>query len=303
MSFTVHEVHGLVAASLPKKAAMRGFIHALETVLGKIRERGRWPFFQKEGAITFVASYATGTVTCTNGSQTVTGSGTTFTSDMVGRRFRAAGNELYTVSGWTSGTQIAITPAYVGSTAAGLSYSIVKDRYALPSDCERLLEWWDATNQQYVKAVSSVELGNWANVANVTGTWPVMGAQFGWEGDGPLVMFYPAPTVAALIPIWYYRAPALADSPGDTIDLPTFMRPIVVQGVRWLMLEQMMIDGLRLESGVLEQQRNRFYSEIEARWTIESARMGNERIEIVRGDDRFHAGDYPYAPMLRGPVS
>ena len=49
MSFTVHELHGLVGRSVPKNAPMRGFLHALETVLEKVRQKGEWPFFQKQG--------------------------------------------------------------------------------------------------------------------------------------------------------------------------------------------------------------------------------------------------------------
>lgn len=67
--------------------------------------------------------YNTGTVSVTNGSATVTGSGTTFTSGMVGRSFRID-ERLYVVNAFNSTTEIEIQPPYEGSTASGQSYEI-----------------------------------------------------------------------------------------------------------------------------------------------------------------------------------
>ena len=69
--------------------------------------------------------YSTGTVSVTNGSTTVTGSGTTFTSDMVGKRFKVTGDTtFYTVSAYTSATQITLGTAYGGTTGTGKGYVI-----------------------------------------------------------------------------------------------------------------------------------------------------------------------------------
>src|SRR3990167_5206658 len=48
------------------------------------------PYLMTEGFITTAAPYTTGTVTVTNNSKTVTGSGTTFTATMAGRKIKAA---------------------------------------------------------------------------------------------------------------------------------------------------------------------------------------------------------------------
>ena len=80
--------------------------------------------------------YTTGTVTVTVTTGAVTGSGTTFTADMVGKGFKAAGHtSWYRIKTYTSGTAIVIeddsddeTSAYTGGAiGAGAAYVIEAD--------------------------------------------------------------------------------------------------------------------------------------------------------------------------------
>jgi len=88
-----------------------------------------------------VAKYTTGTVALTNGSATVTGSGTTFTRAMVGRYFQvtdADGDGLwYKVSGYTSATVITLENYYQGTTDASNTYQIA-EAFGLPEDLHML---------------------------------------------------------------------------------------------------------------------------------------------------------------------
>jgi hypothetical protein len=82
-----------------------------------------------------VEAYDTGTVTVTNGSMTVTGSGTTWTSAMVDRAFALKGvSATYRISAFVSATEITLDKAWHGNTAATEGYTIAQDRYNLPSD-------------------------------------------------------------------------------------------------------------------------------------------------------------------------
>lgn len=69
-------------------------------------------------------TYNTGTVTVTNGSATVTGSGTTFTVGMVGRYFKCLGAGTIKIAAYVSATEITLDYAYDGATKAGASYMI-----------------------------------------------------------------------------------------------------------------------------------------------------------------------------------
>lgn len=71
------------------------------------------------------ADYTTGTVTLTNDSTTVTGSGTTFTAAMVGRWLKGDNdNRWYEIDTFSSTTSIALRVAFEAATASGLSYTI-----------------------------------------------------------------------------------------------------------------------------------------------------------------------------------
>lgn len=77
-----------------------------------------------------VDDYSTGSITATNGSQTITGLGTTFTNAMVGRWFQVTDptntgqGYLYRVTAVGSATSLTIETAYNGQTQATLSYRV-----------------------------------------------------------------------------------------------------------------------------------------------------------------------------------
>ncbi len=64
-------------------------------------------------------NYTTGTVTVTQTSNAVVGSGTTFDAGMVGKRFRITGEDtFYTVATFTDATHITLSTNYTGSTGS-----------------------------------------------------------------------------------------------------------------------------------------------------------------------------------------
>jgi hypothetical protein len=95
-----------------------------------------------------MAWYKTGTVTVTNNSATVTGSGTNFVSGaQVGFGFQGPNGLVYEVTAINSSTSLTITPAYGGSTASGQAYAIVPTQgltAALASDVTDLITDYQA---------------------------------------------------------------------------------------------------------------------------------------------------------------
>ena len=99
---------------------------------------GIWPTPQAVYTITFdyhardrnltVADYTTGTVAVTEDSATVTGTGTTFTANMVGRWFQVTTNTKdsywYRITSYTSATVVTLESVYEGATGTTLSYKI-----------------------------------------------------------------------------------------------------------------------------------------------------------------------------------
>ena len=76
-----------------------------------------------------MAQYKTGTVSVTNGSSTVTGSGTLFSGNVAaGDLFTVVGdNAWYEVASVASDTSLSLTANYAGTTGSGKSYAISRD--------------------------------------------------------------------------------------------------------------------------------------------------------------------------------
>ena len=71
-------------------------------------------------------SESTGTITVTNGSASVTGSGTLFATNFVSANdILVVDGAMYVVKSVTSDTALTLTQSYAGETASGKSYDIV----------------------------------------------------------------------------------------------------------------------------------------------------------------------------------
>ena len=90
--------------------------------LGRV---GILPGYKRLVSGPMLADYTTGTVTTTNGSKTITGSGTSWTTNAwPGDIFIDAGGEYYNIYSVDSATQITLKTAYTGTGGAGQTYTI-----------------------------------------------------------------------------------------------------------------------------------------------------------------------------------
>lgn len=101
---------------------------------------GLWPIPQAAYTITLnyypryvdllVDDYTTGSVTVADGSTQVIGSGTTFTTGMVGRYFNITDTSIngygqqYQISAWVSSTEVTLANYWQGNGTSGLTYRI-----------------------------------------------------------------------------------------------------------------------------------------------------------------------------------
>ncbi len=95
-----------------------------------------WPFLLRRGYLSLYGAYATGTITVTNGSATVTlASGTWPTWAATGRLY--FGSQIIGVASRTSGTSIELDTTFNGTTLTGTSYTLFQNEYDLPDDLWR----------------------------------------------------------------------------------------------------------------------------------------------------------------------
>lgn len=99
------------------------------------------------------SAYTAGTISVTNNSTTVTGSGTTFTSDMVGRYLQVTSDGedrlFYRIAAFVSTTSLTLENVYQSTTVTGTAYQIV-EAFNLPEDMHilpiyySLWHWWES---------------------------------------------------------------------------------------------------------------------------------------------------------------
>lgn len=122
---------------------------------------GRFCLYDTTFAINAPA-YATGTATFTQGSTTVSGSGTTWTSAMAGRRIRkGTATKWYTISSVTNSTTLVLTGNFLETTGSS-AYQIIDDTAS-----DIYVEGPIAAYEVYGATTESLKFldGDWANDA------------------------------------------------------------------------------------------------------------------------------------------
>jgi hypothetical protein len=92
---------------------------------------GHWESSYREGWLALVPNYTTGTVSVTQGSNTVTGSGTGWNSAFKSRKFIGPDGATYKIASIATVTSMILSSPYQGESVSGQAYAIWKDEYRL----------------------------------------------------------------------------------------------------------------------------------------------------------------------------
>ncbi len=229
---TVVQLFDTVQDKLPKNSPVRGIPQAVNEILERIQGKGPWTFWQKKTDLTLIAEYTTGTVDVVQGDATVTGTGTTFTSAMVGRKFQASNSEVYTIATFTDTTHVELDTEFVSASASGQTFTIYQDTYALPSDTLRAIAFWDETLKRAVEFLPPTVIKTLDVFFDTTGVLSKRIGQWGYDSSNNVqVIFFPKPTTAAKIPMWYYKRPTLVTGLSSTPDIPDHMHNTIALGL------------------------------------------------------------------------
>jgi hypothetical protein len=95
-----------------------------------------WPWNYAETNILVPVAYSTGTVSVANGSASVTGAGTAWSSSWYGRRIRFGNSNLdYTVATIAGAGSLTLDqPVNLAASLVGSTYTIYQDTYVYPAD-------------------------------------------------------------------------------------------------------------------------------------------------------------------------
>lgn len=192
----------------------------------------QWRHLEKTQIIPTTAPQSTGTASATNGSTTVTFAGTTVTAAVAGQLINIGGS-YYKIASFTNSTTIALDSVFIGTTASGLSYSIVFYALTPPTDFStpRLLE---AT----IQSGSGVYPLNYISERDL---FESCASEIITIGQPTLLRFFekkivpwPPPDGAYNIELFYNRMPVEVDTESVdalVIDWPDDMQYPILQGV------------------------------------------------------------------------
>ncbi|MDD4892388.1 MAG: hypothetical protein PHH73_00115 [Candidatus Rickettsiella isopodorum] len=105
--------------------------------------KSNWYWRKRYDILQLTPLYKDGTIDVTQNSRNIVGSGTAWTSDMVGRYIKlSGGTSFYKIIAVSSATSITIDQSYIDDTATSQSYYIWKRFYTLPYDVDELLDMY-----------------------------------------------------------------------------------------------------------------------------------------------------------------
>ena len=199
-------------------------LHICRNVFGH-----QFSFLVGRSVINLTPAYSTGTVTVTQDSTTVTGAGTTFTSDMVDRVFKVGtGDEQYRISAFVSTTELTLEKAYIGSTATAQAYNIYKIFYPLEATFGNMIVMKQLNSPQQVIPLSSLPYANVYPDEFNAGTGEIAGYILSGEEDNEnmWVRFTPIQTTRKRVHYEFYKyltSAVTADS-----EIPSRWHPLFI---------------------------------------------------------------------------
>jgi hypothetical protein len=113
---------------------------AIQARYATILDAHPWKALDKQATIQTVGVYATGTVSVTNGSASITGTTTAWTQSQSGLSVRVGSDSQFYTFTYTGATAGTLDRPYEGTTDATAPYYLFQSVYALPSDLKILLE-------------------------------------------------------------------------------------------------------------------------------------------------------------------
>lgn len=196
--------------------------------------RRMWSWAIAEGQWTFPAAYTSGTVAVVNESTTVTGTGTSWSSDHEGLQFQVD-DHIFTIATVNSPTSITIDRTWPVASDASTTYSIKKAYVTAPADFRALYTVIDPDNEWRINthlpasALDRIDAGR-----NASGSPRIVADLRYNSASTPLPMFEVWPhvdSVSTLRYLYWKIATDFSDSQelpynidGDVVKLGAFVR-------------------------------------------------------------------------------
>jgi hypothetical protein len=265
---------------------------ALNDVLQEVCQAHNFSWLYGDSSFITIKPYDTGTVAVTEGSTTVTGSGTVFTSAMVGRKF-VCENATYRISAFMSPTEITLATNYAGDGGSSLEYKIYQDEYSLAPDVEDIISMRQENNPQRIEKAGIETMDSYYPKRTSFG-YPHIYSITGYDAsDYMKVSLYPIPNQARNIYYRYKKRVTEMSSDSDTCVIPLRYRYVLAKGALYAVAKYLDMPDIgrdyerEYRSGIAQ--------------LISADRKLDERIVKGSGDDtesgNFIGSNYPLLPI------
>lgn len=189
---------------------------------------GKWSWLLTTAQIVTVATYQDGKVDVDEGSTTVSGTDTAWTSDMEGRKLRFTGKpSIYVVDEVAGPTELSLDREFEHADVEEGAYSIYQDVYELPSDFRSVLAAIDLRTDRKLYMVNH---GGYLDLHRGGFPRDVCG-RLRATVEGDYLRMVDIPVDPTTIELWYYkRLSAMADITAEP-GLPAHMHELLLDGL------------------------------------------------------------------------
>jgi len=265
---------------------------ALNDILQEICQAHNFSWLYEDTSFITTAPYSTGTITATEGSTAIVGSGTTFVTGMVGRKLRCE-DATYEISAFTDTTHITLSKNYAGDGGSGLTYKIYQNEYSLASDAEDVISMRQENNPNKIKRWGIEQLDRYYPQRTSYG-YPSLYAIIGYDSSGYMkVELYPIPNQARNVYYRYKKRVTEMSSDSDTPIIPLRYRWVLAKGGLYKLAKYLDMPDIAAD-------REREYRQGIAQLISADAKI-DERIVKGVADDieqgNFLGSDYPLSPL------
>lgn len=194
----------------------------VNTSYARIIRAGNWSAVRGEGEFVIPATYSTGTANVTQSSTGVTGTGTTWTSAMIGRQFFTVGTgPFYTITDVPTSTSLTLDRVYGEATANLQVYDILLVLITLPTDFLKFQSVMDrANNWRLHTGFRQEQLDTWDSKRSVNGTPTILATAPYTSAGVPRAEIWPRVTSGKTYSYRYERKPVDLSAATDTTIYP-----------------------------------------------------------------------------------
>lgn len=164
----------------------------------RVMEARPWSGLRGEGVIIIPDQYATGTIAATSGSTAIVGSGTAWTSALIGQQLKVnSRGPLLTITAVTDPTHLTVEMAWPLPSTSGTSYIIQQCYITMPTNFKRWVVVYDALRQWRLFFNWKTEELAGMDPARTSVGDPWLIADYKLAATGaPMYELWPGPTVA-----------------------------------------------------------------------------------------------------------